>query len=40
MIVLFDAKVSTVLVLGFIDEMVSTGIVREATVWNNETYFC
>ena len=40
MTVLFDAKISTVLVLGFLDEIVSTGIVREVTVWNNEKYFC
>ena len=41
MTVLYTTKVSTFLVLGCLDEMISTGSVRDATVWNNEKYlFC
>ena len=41
MTVLYAAKVSTLLVLGCLGEMISIGIVRDATVWNNEKYlFC
>lgn len=39
MTVLYAAKVSTLFLLGFIGNMISTGMLQEATVWNNETCF-
>ena len=38
MTVSYAAKVYTVVVLGFLGKIIFTGIVREATVWNNEKY--
>ena len=39
--VLYATKVSTLLVLGCLGEMISTSILRDATVQNNEKYlFC
>ena len=39
MTVSFAAKVSTIFVRDFLGKIVSTGIGREATVWNSEHYF-